>query len=128
MAYGTLIDTDILTDVLRGYVPAAHYLRGSPEPFSISAISIAELFQHIKDGRERGALSGLLSVVEVIPIDSTIAERAGVIRRDYGDSHGVTMNDAFIAATADRHNLMLATLHPRHYPTIKRVTTPYRRP
>jgi predicted nucleic acid-binding protein len=128
MAVGTLIDTDIMTDVLRGYVPAAHYLRGSPEPFSISAISVAELFQHVKDGGERGALAGLLSVIDIIPIDAAIAERAGVLRRDYGESHRVTTGDAIIAATAERFSLMLATLHPRHFPSVKRITTPYRKP
>lgn len=127
MAVGTLVDTCILTDVLRGYVPAAHYLRGASEPFYISAVSVAELFQHTKDGPERAALSSLLSAIEIIPVDSAIAERSGILRRDYGHSHHVTLAHALIAATAERHDLKLATLHPSHFPTIKRTTTPYRK-
>ena len=82
MAVGTLVDTCILTDVLRGYVPAAHYLRGSSEPFYISATSVAELFQHIKDGPERAALSSLISAIEIISLDAAIAERAGIIAEE----------------------------------------------
>jgi len=128
MAVGTLIDSDIVMDVLRGYVPAVQYLRGMPEPFSISAISVAELFQMIRDGNERGALATLLGVVQVLPVDASIAERAGVIRRDHASSRMVSMADALVAATAERYNIQLATLRPRHFPTIKRVTTPYRKP
>ena len=128
MAVGTLIDTDILTDVLRGYVPAVQYLRGMPEPFSISAVSVAELFQSIRDGQERGALASLLGVVEILPVDAAIAERAGVLRRDFAASHRVTFADTFVAATAERYNLQLATLHPRRFPSVKRITTPYRKP
>lgn len=128
MAVGTLIDTDILTDVLRGYVPAIQYLRGMPEPCSISAVSVAELYQHIKDGQERGALASLLGVVDVLPVDANLAERAGVLRRSYAESHQVTLPDAIVAASAERYGLQLATLHPRHFPSVKRITTPYRKP
>lgn len=128
MAVGTLIDTDILSDVLRGYVPALQYLRGMPEPCSLSAVSVAEVYQHVRDGHERGALAALLGVVEILPVDVHIAERAGVLRRSYADSHQVTLPDAIVAASAERYGLQLATLHPRHFPTVKRVTTPYRKP
>lgn len=128
MAVGTLIDSDILTDVLRGYVPAVQYLRGMPEPFSVSAISIAELFQVVRDAAERGSIATLLGVVQVLPVDALIAERAGAIRRQHAGSRLVSMADAIVAATAERYNIQLATLHPRHFPSVKRITTPYRKP
>lgn len=128
MITGTLIDTDILHDCLRGYVPAMHYLRGMPEPFVVSVVSVAELYHHVKDGAERSALASLLSTIEILPIDGAIAERAGILRRDHNDSQHVSFGDALIAATAERHHLQLATLHPRHFPSVKRITSPYRKP
>ncbi len=128
MAAGLLLDTDIMMDVLRGYVPAVQYLRSMPQPFSISSVSVAELVQHVQDGSERGALANLLGVVDVLPVDAVIAERAGVLRREYGKSHRVTLADAIVAATAERYSIQLATLHPRHYPSVQRITTPYRKP
>lgn len=128
MAGSTLIDTDILFDCLRGFVPARQYLRALPDPFAVSAISLAELYRHARDGAERSALVSLFSTVEVLPVDAAIAERAGVICRDYAESHAVTIADALTAATAERHTRQLATLKPGRYPTIRRLTTPYRRP
>ena len=43
MTGSTLIDTDLLYDCLRGFVPARQYLRALPDPFSVSAISLVEL-------------------------------------------------------------------------------------
>lgn len=127
MAASTLIDTDILMDVLRGHVPALHYLRSLPDPFALSAASVGEVAEGLRDGRERAAFLSLLNAVTVVPVDAAIATRAGFLRRDFGESHGVTLADGLIAATAERLNLQLATLHPRHYPSLKRVTTPYRK-
>ena len=127
MTGSTLIDTDLLFDCLRGFVPARQYLRALPDPFAVSAISLVEVHRLARDGAERSALAALFAAVEILPVDAAIAERAGQLCRNYAESHGVTLSDALVAATAERHTRQLATLQPARYPTLRRITTPYRR-
>jgi toxin FitB len=93
-----LVDTDVFIDHLRGarqLVPGRHRLH-------YSVISRAELFA----GNTASSLvSTLLAPFREIPVDRTVAERAGRIRRE----SGIRLPDALIAATAIEHGLGLAT-------------------
>ena len=93
-----LIDTDVFVDHLRGarrLAPGRHRLH-------YSVITRAELFA----GNTASNLVGtLLAPFREIPVDRTVAERAGRIRRE----GGIRLPDALIAATAIEHRLGLAT-------------------
>jgi predicted nucleic acid-binding protein len=113
-----LVDTDVWIDYLRGHPQAIKCIKRLPERVWISAVSVAELHAGVREGTEREALAQLLSTLEVADLDMAIATRGGLLRRDYGRSHGVGLNDALIGATALGMQLQLLTLNVKHYPAL----------
>lgn len=124
-----LVDTDVLIDFLRGLPEARDFVRDLPFDTAISAITVAELHVGVRDGGERTALQGMLETFRILSLDAEIARRGGLLRRDFGRSHGVGLNDGLIAATAEVHGLKLASLNLKHYPmlTAEQVFAPYRK-
>ena len=93
-----LVDTDIFIDHLRGadkLVPGRHRVH-------YSVITRAELFA---GSTASNLVTMLLAPFREIPLDRTVAERAGRIRRE----SGIRLPDALVAATAVEHKLGLAT-------------------
>jgi predicted nucleic acid-binding protein len=120
-----LVDTDVLIDYLRGHPEAGSFLESRLDEVSISAVSVAELYQGVREGRERTLLARMVSALTVLPLTTDIAERAGLFRRDYRATTGCGLADCVIAATAARHGLELATLNGKHFRMLERVLTPY---
>lgn len=122
-----LVDTDVLIDFLRGQSDAKDFIATLPAEVFISTITIAELHVGVRDGKERAILTTFLDTFQPIAIDAELAAEGGLLRRDYGKSHGVGLNDALIAATALKHKLELATLNAKHYPMVKQLLLPYQK-
>lgn len=120
-----LVDTDILIDYLRDHPEAISFLERNVEDVFISSVSVAELYQGVREGQERTRLSRMISALVVLPLTEEIAETAGLYRRDYRDRFGCGLADCMIAATASEHRLDLATLNTRHFQMLKNVITPY---
>ena len=93
-----LVDTDVFIDHLRG----ARQLAPGRHRLHYSVITRAELFA---GNTASNLVSTLLAPFREIPVDRTVAERAGRIRRE----SGIRLPDALIAATAIEHTLGLAT-------------------
>jgi predicted nucleic acid-binding protein len=124
MAPRLLLDTDVLIDCLRGRIEALVYLRTRSKPIMISAVTVAEVFAGLREGEERREVEHFLALLEIIPVDTEIARKGGLYRRDYGRSHGVGLADALIAATASIHQARVVTLNARHFPMLE-VEVPY---
>ncbi len=122
-----LVDTDILIDYLRGNAAASDFLEANIGSIFISSVSVAELFQGVREGKEKIALTATISAMTVLPLTGEIAERAGLIRRDYRNKTGCGLADCMIAATAEHHALPLATLNGRHFTMLKDTLEPYRK-
>jgi predicted nucleic acid-binding protein len=120
-----LLDTDILIDYLRGRTEAIDYIDGLANPLSISAITVGELYAGVRDGTERTRLDTFLLAFTIIPVDRAIAVMGGLLRRDYGKSHGTGLADALIAATALEHGLTLVSLNRKHFPMFPSLVVPY---
>lgn len=105
-----LVDTDVLIDHLRG----THRLRAGAGPLGISVVSRCELFAG-RDDPER--LRRFLAAMVELPIDSAIAELAGVTRRE----SGIATPDALIAATALTHGIALMTRNRRHFDRVAQL-------
>ncbi len=121
-----LLDTDVLIEFLRNKPGAANYIAGLTFP-SVSAITVAELYAGVRVGKEQIVLDNLVDKLYVIDINSDIAEIGGLYRRDYGKSHGVGLNDALIAATAEIWSKLLVTFNRKHFPMLANVVSPYQR-
>jgi tRNA(fMet)-specific endonuclease VapC len=123
----TLLDTDILSEVLKGInrevlLRSNTYLQtfGS---YTISVITVMEIVRgwhrlQREDRVQRFLVA--LSTTEVLSVDSSTAELAGRIYADLqraGQLIGVA--DSIIAATAVQHNLVLVTGNQNHYQRIQ---------
>lgn len=122
-----LIDTDILIDYLRGYPDAVLFLESQINHIPPSAVSIAELCQGVREGRERTQLSRMLSAFVVLPLTEEIAQTAGLYRRDFRNRIGCGLADCMIAATASEHRLDLATVNAKQFMMPENVITRYRK-
>jgi predicted nucleic acid-binding protein len=96
-------------------------------PMGVSALTMAELHAGVRDGEERDQLAELLSIFNQIPVDPETAAEGGLLRRDFGRSHGTGLIDAILAATALKYGLRLVTLNDKHYPMLPDVVVPYRK-
>jgi predicted nucleic acid-binding protein len=120
-----LVDTDILIDYLRGNASAISFLESRVDQVMISAVSVAELYQGVREGKERGILSRMISALIVLPLTEEIAEMAGLYRRDFRARTGCGLADCMIAATASVHQVSLATLNGKHFTMLDAVLVPY---
>lgn len=127
MADRLLVDTDVLVDYLRGRPEAVGFLEARTEVLLLSAITVAELFAGVREGKERTALQTFLTAFEIVSVGREIAERGGLYRRDYGRSHNTGLADALIAATAEQAPARLVTLNRKHFPMLQDVLVPYRK-
>ena len=93
-----LVDTDVFIDHLRG----ARQLAPGRHRLHYSVITRAELFA---GNTASNLVTTLLAPFREIPVDRTVAERAGRIRRE----SDIRLPDALIAASAIEHRLSLAT-------------------
>jgi len=120
-----LLDSNILVDYLRDRSAAVDYfdnLKGVP---AISALTVAELYAGVRDGKERHLLDQLIPEIDVIAVTAEIAVLGGLFRRKYMKSHRLDVVDAIIAATADKEKARLVTLNRKHFPMFDDVITPY---
>lgn len=123
---GVLVDTDVLVRYLRGDRRVAEYLEEADRLLHVSAVTVAELFVGAREDEER-KMTAFLEAFSVRPVTTPVAVRAGGYRRDYGDSHGTSLADALIAASAAEASLPLATFNVRHFPMLDRVERPFER-
>lgn len=103
-----LVDTDIFIDHLRGAVQ----IKAGRHRLNYSVITRAELFA---GSSATDAITTLLSPFRERPVDRSVAERAGRIRRETA----IRMPDALIAATALEHKLAVATRNRRDFGRVR---------
>jgi toxin FitB len=105
-----LIDTDVFIDHLRG----AAEIRPGRHRLHYSVVTSAELFA---GNSASEVVTLLLGPLREIPVDRSIAERAGRIARE----SGVRLPDALIAATAIEHDLGIVTRNRKHFEPIRGI-------
>jgi predicted nucleic acid-binding protein len=120
-----LWDTSILIDVLRGAPAAVAYAQALHEVPACSEISRVEVLRGVRSA-ERPATERLLGSIIWIPLDESIARRAGALGREWGRSHpGIGTADLVVAASAQELGANLATSNIRHYPMFDGLAPPY---
>lgn len=127
MTGGLLLDIDIVIDCLRSRREAIAYLEALTANLDLAVISVAELFTGVKGSEEERALGQLLGVCDILPATKKIARLGGALRKEYGKSHGTSLADALIAATAHDHGTELVILNQRHFSMTANKPPPYGR-
>ena len=127
MATRYLIDTDVLIEYLRGSEQAIRYIEGLKGELLVSIITVAELYCGVRGEDEERAMEQFLLAFELLSVDSAMAKKGGLYRRQYGATHGTGLADALIAASAAAANATLVTFNRRHYPMLRRIKAPYGR-
>ena len=130
MSKPILVDTDVLIDFLRGHEQAVSFVNLESDRIILSSIVVAELYAGVRGGEgdaEQTTLEGFLSLFRVVHVTAAIARLGGLYKRDYGKSHGVSLADAVVAATAILENAELKTLNVKHYPMFNALEPAYRK-
>ena len=130
MSKPILVDTDILIDFLRGHEQAVSFVNRESDRIILSSIVVAELYAGVRGGEgdaEQTTLERFLSLFRVVHVTAAIARLGGLYRRDHGKSHGISLADAVVAATATLENAELKTLNVKHYPMFNALEPAYRK-
>ena len=125
-----LVDTDVLIDFLRGREQAVSFVSLESDRIILSSIVVAELYAGVWGGKgdtEQSTLERFLSLFRIVHVTAAIARLGGLYKRDYGRSHGVSLADAVVAATATLENAELKTLNVKHYPMFDAIQPAYRK-
>lgn len=120
-----VLDTTVLVDQLRGSEEAFEYLAGLEDRPICCEVSRIEVMQGLRSS-ERRLANRLFASVAWVPVDETVARRAGELGRKWRRSHpGIGVADLAIAATAEELEAGLATRNVKHFPMFKNLRAPY---
>jgi predicted nucleic acid-binding protein len=120
-----ILDTSVLVDHLRGSTSATEYLGSLSGRPSCSAISRIEVVQGLRSSERRTA-DRLFALIAWIPLDESVARRAGDLGRRWRQSHPrIGVADLAIAATAEELGADLATRNLKHFPMFEGLRAPY---
>ncbi|MBT3296842.1 MAG: PIN domain-containing protein [Verrucomicrobia bacterium] len=113
------IDSDVLIWHLRGEKRARNFLRrlrdkGECEIWT-GALQRAEVVFFMRKHEEEMTLE-FLAQFQTASVDQALVDEAGVLFRKWNPSHGIDVNDAFLAASARRTGGRVFTLNKKHYP------------
>jgi len=128
----TLLDTDILSEVLKGrnasVVAQAQAYLAVHQVFTISVVSVMEIVCGFQRAQRQDRLEQFLQALasmEVLPFDIESAALAGRIDGDlWRTGQRVGRADPMIAAQAIVHNLVLVSGNLAHYSRIQALGYP----
>jgi predicted nucleic acid-binding protein len=124
------VDSDILIWHLRGEKKARNFLRDlrDKEEYELwtGAMQRAEVVFFMRKDEESTTLE-FLSQLRTESVDQALVDAAGGLFRQWNPSHGIDVNDAFLAASAMRTGGRIFSLNRKHYPMPDLlVTQPWR--
>ena len=122
---GKLLDTTVLIDLSRGNADAASFVDAairSEIRLFISVISAMELVAGCRDQAEVEKAERLIADFALIHLSPIESAEAYALILAYHKSHGLSIPDALIAATAIAQGLELATDNARHFQMIPKLT------
>ncbi len=118
---GILLDTTVLIDISRGHLDASDFIDSmvqSHTPLFISVVSAMEFVAGCRNQREVDKIQQLIVDFSLLPLSPVASLKAYELMISYSKSHGLSIPDALIAATAMTQQLELATDNERHFKMI----------
>jgi predicted nucleic acid-binding protein len=115
-----LFDTDILIWVQHGNIKATYTIEQANERV-ICAQTYMELLQGAVNKQQHDSIKSFLTKYGFIILGFTenIGHRAMIYMEQYSISHGLTVGDAIIAATAAENDLQLVSGNEKHFRPLK---------
>jgi len=119
-----VVDTTVLIDALRGRESAQGWLRSVDRRLAASEISRVEVVRGLRSNEHTHAET-LFRAFAWIPVDESIARRAGQLGREWRAKRELSVADLLIAATALEIGAELATANTRDFPMFAGLKPPY---
>jgi predicted nucleic acid-binding protein len=112
-----LLDTNILVDVVRAKPEAIALLVGmeQQDTLMISSVTRMELIVGCRNKSELRKLDRFLNRFREIPLEAATCALAIRLLSRFAQSHGLTIGDALIGATALSRGIPLATYNQRDF-------------
>lgn len=129
-SHGTVIDTDLLIDLLRDTEETVQFLSQIEEDhpqLSTTAINAFELYYGAYKSQKREqnlkATHRLLNRLILLPLDSTSAEKAGSVYAELeAEGQPIGLRDSLIAAITLTKGFRIATKNVKHLQKITKLT------
>ena len=115
----TLLDTNILIEILKGNQRTITELNMLNSSYAVSIISYMELIYGAFNSAEVKKIEKFLSNFEVIDVNKEVSQRALELIKKYAKSHTLDIPDALIAATAIVKSYKLFTYNKKDFKYIK---------
>ncbi len=117
----TLVDTNVLIDILKGNDRAVAESEALPTPHAVSSISAMELFYGARDKAEQRQIERFLALFDVVHMNEDISLKALALVKRYAKSHGLDIPDSLIAATAIVNDCALKTYNRKDFKFISEL-------
>lgn len=114
-----LVDTDVLIDISKGNANAADFLDNLTGDVFISRITTMELIVGAWNKREQITVESFIARFKVQEISESTGQLAYDLVKQLAKSHGMTLADALIAATALADGLTLVSRNEKHFRPVK---------
>lgn len=119
-----LVDTNVFVDFFRGKPEAVAFIKRHSDRIALSAVVLSELYAGARED-EIQRLDTFSDYFTTLPLTTEVAKTGGLLKNQYGKSHGIGLADALIAATAQTGDCELKTLNVKHYPMFPSLSPPY---
>ena len=119
-----LLDTDVMIDLLRRYLPAVVWLESvGDEEIQLSGFVVMELFQGCRNKAEQEKLEKVLQSYAITWPSPETCNEALLVFANSHLSHGLGLLDALIGQTAVASQVPLYTFNDKHYAAVPRLQT-----
>jgi len=120
----TILDSDVMIDLLRQHQPAVSWLESlGEEDIIVPGFVVMELLQGCSNKTEQAKVEQVLTGFEIVWPLPEVCEDALKVFAHYHLSHGIGLLDALIGQTAVALNLPLYTFNRKHYAPIPDLVT-----